>query len=521
MSRNHTKKHNRIHTELQSSWEEPYIYFGCPRLFIYVGSGRAKKKVYLPDEDQDKVMENSWHVIYRYRVPDNLPPFLWKKYGRPGTMCRFHDYGMNREKDKEARTLKAVATKLYWKTLLQSGYDPFIEILQKYGVIPMAAPAYPAMPMIPQPVYYPAVQQMYAPVPVIQHQQPLITAQVIGFEEALNKAYQAKLKRKEGGYSDDTKEFYDNNYSQIVAYLKKKKLDKFPIHQVDRSMIKSVIEGMHELNQWGPDRFNSMLSFLSNLFDPWMVEEGILKETPLKTPIMRMAKGPREKFEPFTADERLCIKEHLLVVNKPMLAIAMLIYHSALRDSEIAQLRRKHFDFERGIIDVEYTVENPASKTKEVAAEGRSARFNKETRDLMLSYGADKADPEAFMFAKSYYSPLKKIKPAEQQGALYPLNEPFYPGLRQADTTYITRWWGDWVMADQKEGGVGIKKTIYGLKHTGIDDRTDKGLDVRGNQAIAGHTTERMTKRYSRKQKEMQLIELNKAEEQGIQEAAF
>lgn len=51
---------------------------------------------------------------------------------------------------------------------------------------------------------------------------------------------------------------------------------------------------------------------------------------------------------------------------------------------------------------------------------------------------------------------------------------------------------------------------MYGVKHLGIDDKLENDTSIDAIQSQAGHTTKEMTKRYSKKLKEVYQNEINK-----------
>ncbi|HEV9036911.1 MAG TPA: hypothetical protein VGQ51_09825 [Puia sp.] len=67
----------------------------------------------------------------------------------------------------------------------------------------------------------------------------------------------------------------------------------------------------------------------------------------------------------------------------------------------------------------------------------------------------------------------------------------------------ITKLWKKLVM-DDPPGGLGIIKHLYAAKHTGTDDKTDSGLELRDIQVMYGHSSEAITARYKKRNREIE-----------------
>ena len=78
------------------------------------------------------------------------------------------------------------------------------------------------------------------------------------------------------------------------------------------------------------------------------------------------------------------------------------------------------------------------------------------------------------------------------------------PARIKRDT--VTKLWKKLII-DEPPTGLGIKKYLYAAKHTGTDDKTDAGLELKDIQYLYGHKSEAMTERYNKRKR---LIEAKK-----------
>lgn len=79
----------------------------------------------------------------------------------------------------------------------------------------------------------------------------------------------------------------------------------------------------------------------------------------------------------------------------------------------------------------------------------------------------------------------------------------FMPSPVQVRDKTVSGLWKKLVMAPEEEGGLGINKKMYGLKHTGADDYILSGVNIEALKSMFGHSSLLMTERYISKLKDV------------------
>jgi integrase len=205
-------------------------------------------------------------------------------------------------------------------------------------------------------------------------------------------------------------------------------------------------------------------------------------------------------YQDYTESEKERIARHLLNIHPQLYVILSVVYHTGIRPKEVLALKVDNIDLEAHIITIapEEGIEN--SKTNNVRKVPINPHLNKLLEEIKLQN-----------FPGSYFvfgSPFKggRSHPVSENGKkVYGsmVKGYFRPSTVQVKRDTLTKLWKKLII-DEPPTGLGIKKYLYAAKHTGTDDKTDAGLDLKDIQHLYGHQSEAMTERYKKRKRQME-----------------
>lgn len=256
----------------------------------------------------------------------------------------------------------------------------------------------------------------------------------------------------------------------IANLIKKKAADMglvMEVREVRRRHIKDIISSLQVENGFSNTRYNNIMAGIRGLFTV-LLDEEIIEVHPL-TLIKAKKESEPTAHKPLTDQEKA--KLFTLYETHPrFFTFLMCIYYSGIRPEEILGL--KVSDYQRGEV-----AKIPASVAKTGIA--RTALVDIHLR-LLLDEHIRGAHPSAYLFSRD-----------------------FKPGSIRMKRNTATTWWKEKVKADVSDGGLGIKKTMYGLKHTGANDKLKAGIPLDHIKEMFGHTTPEMTENYTTEKTEI------------------
>ena len=194
-----------------------------------------------------------------------------------------------------------------------------------------------------------------------------------------------------------------------------------------------------------------------NRFFIWLVEEDILKESPMSR--MHPPKVPKELIKPFKSQDiadllASCQNNFLGIRNR---AIILSFLDSGLRLSELANIQLEDINFERGTI-----------KVVGKGAKERVIHIGKGTQKAILQYLLQRKDGLSCLWVTEEQKPM--------------------------------HWEGIQIMIrrlGKRAGLIGVRCSPHTFRHTFATSCLRNGMGEFNLQWLLGHSTLQMTKRYS------------------------
>lgn len=255
------------------------------------------------------------------------------------------------------------------------------------------------------------------------------------------------------------------DYNGCVRFMKKAAghsgITDSNIRFVTRKDIRLLIATAKELNGWSSNARNKYLSILQALLSA-LVEEERLEYNPAH----EIKAEPTEEgmgYTPASDDEKERIATCLLDNAPDFFDYIMFIYQSGIRRKELLLVQVKDINLARRQI----TIRPEVAKTNR----GRVVPLPDDVYQILMNR-------EIYSLPKDYYLfSSDKFKPG---------TSPYHPNTP-------TRWWKDLIIK-----GLGIDVKMYGMKHTGADDKIRAGLDLDVLKTLYGHRSKLMTENYAK-----------------------
>lgn len=288
----------------------------------------------------------------------------------------------------------------------------------------------------------------------LDHHTPLL------FSEALDLAIEIKQKSL-SKYS-----MYD--YKGCVRFMKAAAkttgILNTDIRQVKRKDMRLLIATAKELNNWSSNSRNKHLSILQSLLSV-LVDEERLEYNPahkIKSEPVNEGMG----FRPATDEEKELIAKKLLSVAPDFFDYIMFIYQSGIRRKELCMIQIKDINLQRR----ELTIRSEVAKTNRM----RIVPLSSDVYEILMNRDVYKLPKEWYLFSTDNFKPGEKM---------------FHPNTP-------TNWWNKLIISEKT--GIGVDVKLYGLKHTGADDRIRAGMDLDVLKTLYGHRSKMMTENYAK-----------------------
>lgn len=245
---------------------------------------------------------------------------------------------------------------------------------------------------------------------------------------------------------------------------------EMPISNIGRRHIKKILERCQAISpNWSNQRFNAYRAYLLMLYNELVEQEAVAGN-----PVRDITKKPvTQKIKAvLTADERTAVDSHLSAVFPKFHAFVHLFFHSGGRKTELFQLKPPMIDLER---QVYRCVIKKRKKHTEV---------ERTIKDIAVPFW------ELF------------LKDCPQDA--YVFGTRFEPGEKAMGVDMPSRYWERYVKAPSADGGLGIQKDLYSLKHANSTEIVTM-LDEQAAAAMNAHTSTAMVRSiYDVKQAERQ-----------------
>lgn len=237
------------------------------------------------------------------------------------------------------------------------------------------------------------------------------------------------------------------------------------ITEVRKFHIKTVIAHLATTNNIRSGTQNNYIEFVKTMFTE-LVDWEVIEMSPVAS-LKKMAREESRMHEPLTDDELKAVSTHLKAVHYPMYVLTKIIFRCLIRFEEVLSIKREHVH----PTHIDLRPQGANSKKK-----NRSVPIDQELYEDILSLGSE---PGQYIFSRG-------LKPGPTRSAR---NTPNYQ-------------WQNLV-----QGHLGIKKTPYALKATGVDRRLQQGNTIGDVQRGAGHSSPLVTRIYDKHNREKQLAD--------------
>lgn len=200
-----------------------------------------------------------------------------------------------------------------------------------------------------------------------------------------------------------------------------------------------------------PATVNRELTLLSGLFKS-LVRTGKAQENPVYG--VTFLREDNDQFHVVTDQE---FRAYIMAASQPLRDVAVLMFHTGLRPSEVFNLRREDIDFENGRIRIAEGKTDAARRRLTMSDDARevlAARFNSVHGELMFPGG----------------------KNGDQETPIVKLTNAHHAAIARAEIKTFR---------------------LYDLRHTFATHLTQSGVDLMTVKAILGHSRLEMVQRYS------------------------
>lgn len=267
--------------------------------------------------------------------------------------------------------------------------------------------------------------------------------------------------------SNTTRESYQRVYNSFEKWINEAGYQESGLHLFTVNECREY-QNWLRMRKLAGKTINGLVSHLG-LFWDHAISRGQCEENPWRKlkPVKRQA-AKEDKFEPITHDEMKAIWEGLRRKGEyNFLAFLGLIYYAYARPVEIARLKVSDIDLQRNLI----TFRQSATKNMK----GANVQIVEPLRKMLMGLKLHQYPGDHYIFSTLDLHPGPHMRP-------------------------MIMLWKRWQKLVQQ--GMGIKKQMYALKHTGNIDYliNNKGkVDLKWQQMQNRHSSATMTEKYCRK----------------------
>jgi integrase len=396
------------------------------------------------------------YTVPEISISNSKDWFIYFRFTHQGKeYLRKYREGINRVKDKGQRMIQAEQLSQKYTDWLKKGWNPIIDPEFKVGNI-----------------------------------KPIQGRQDMYLKEAMAFALSKKKLAKKSILG------YRSMLNFIGATAAKHGYDLLPISQYDRGVCLSLIDECAKEREFSNHNYNKHISTLRSMFSE-LVNYRILNMNPL-VDFKDKDVPESDLYQDYSENEKARIATHLLNVHPQLFIVMSVTYHTGIRPKEVLALQIADVNLETLIITISPEEGTENSKTKSV----RRVPINPHLHKLLKGMNLENFPGNYFVFG----SPFKngRSHPVSENGKrVYGSMVKGYltPSPVQVKRDTITKLWKKLIM-DEPPTGLGIKKYLYASKHTGTDDKTDAGLELKDIQHMYGHKSEAMTERYKKRKRQ-------------------
>lgn len=332
---------------------------------------------------------------------------------------------------------------------------------------------------------------------------PQMTAEELQIEQLRNMRFEQAL-----GFSlskmkvaSKTRLDYNGTIRYFTTAAKDLRLPDKYITDFERVYIKLLISRCRENRNWSNIAVNKNLGYLKSMLSN-LIEWEVIKYNPAMNikslPIMES-----NKCEPLTEKEKKTLREFLFIHHYRFFVITLLLYQTGIRPKEILALKISECNLINKEIKIVPMEDLENSKNKKV----RKVPLNKHIVGFLRELRLSDYNPDYYIFGSPYTAGGNKGSAGKGlSGALHP--DYFKPSSTRIKRDTVTKFWKKIVI-----DGLGIKKQLYPLKHTGANDKILAGIDLDALRELYGHSSTLMTEKYAKVVKEVyrkQIIDLSR-----------
>jgi integrase len=283
------------------------------------------------------------------------------------------------------------------------------------------------------------------------------------FIQALDYALEKKkLYRIERTYIE-----YKSQLKYIKVAIEQCGLTEYPITNIKRAQIKQVLYKI--MQSKSVNTYNKYLLTLKSLYTV-LVEDEIIEASPVHG-IKMEKKAETAGYKSFDLETKKTIKDLLYQDSFVFGLIGEIIYETGIRPNEILNLKWQDIDHS----NLALVVTGESAKNSKIRIVPIKERISKMLKKLYLNNSSPNAD--WFLFG--------------DQATLA-------SGPSRFNRNRLSERWRKVLDA----GKLPTDLKLYGLKHTGADDKIMAGVDLEYLKDLYGHHSTKMTRIYAKKIKE-------------------
>lgn len=261
------------------------------------------------------------------------------------------------------------------------------------------------------------------------------------------------IKSAINGIDNAAKQLYDKTYMKPYTALK--------IGQVSRKHLIYLLEQCAKDNpRFTANRYNKYRTYLLMLFKQLLQVEAVDVNPAAAISIKKVTKKKRQLL---AQSERIIIDTNLKARDYHFWRYMRIFHRSGSRSTEMLSITTKMVDLEAQ----EFTI---------IVKKGK--QYSEDVRPI----------PDDIL--PLWQETIEEAKPGD-----YLFSVSFQPGPQKIGSGNTSKRWKKLVKASPDDGGMGIKKDFYSLKHLNADT-IDELLDLQHAATAAGHADETMMKNH-------------------------
>lgn len=299
------------------------------------------------------------------------------------------------------------------------------------------------------------------------------------FIEALRFA----LEKKESQICRNSYSNYKGTVKFVESTAEKLNIDKIKVTDVKRKHVKLLMDDAKRELKWTNKTFNRHLFQLKILLTV-LIKWDIIEANPATSIDSLKVDKTSLYHAPATETEIENIKKTLIEKDFNFYVFCITIFHTGIRPAELLKTTLKMVNLDRNEFNL------PATITKNNTA--RTVPINKYLKEYFLDINFTNLPKDYYLFG-SFKKP--GIGKKNKENKLIP---DFSPGPTPVIGKTASMRWDELVIV-----GLGIKMTLYAMKHYGADKKILSGMNMDSLRELYGHSSKLMTEKYAKIIKEV------------------